>query len=530
MASYFSPQYLAVLLPATVGLYAITPQRARRVILLLASYAFFWAVSGSLIVYLLFSTLSIHHLGLWLELTARNGKERLALAESDQRKAIRAGIQRQQRGIILLAVVIHIGLLLTLKYSHFFLSNGNALLRFLHMPAILPVPSFLLPIGISFYTLQAVSYLIDVYRGKIQADHNLFRLALFLGFFPQMMEGPICRYEQTAQRLWEAPPMCWNNFLLGGQRILWGIIKKMVVADRLNIFILNVFSDYDQYNGSIIAVAAICYTIQLYMDFSGTIDVALGSAQLFGVALPENFQRPFFSRTISEFWQRWHITLGTWFKDYVFYPISMSGPMKRLTVSAKKRLGTHAAALVAGGVALLCVWVCNGLWHGSAWSYLFFGMYHFALIFLGSVTAPLSQSLRQKLRITPECGWFRAVQIVRTGLLVVVGELFFRAHGLRAGLAMFRSMVTDFRFSSMGDRLLGQLGVDIFDLLIVVVALIGVFVISSYQERGVQIRESLHKKPLPLRWALLYGLILFIVIFGAYGPGYVPVDPIYANF
>lgn len=194
--------------------------------------------------------------------------------------------------------------------------------------------------------------------------------------------------------------------------------------------------------------------------------------------MPENFRRPFFSKTISEFWQWWHITLGTWFKDYVFYPISMSGPMKRLTLSAKKRLGSHAAALAAGGVALLCVWVCNGLWHGSAWSYLFFGLYHFGLIFLGSITAQATQTLRQKLHIAPECRWFRAAQIVRTGLLVVVGELFFRAHGLRAGLAMFRAMVTDFRFSTMGDRLLSQLGVDAFDLFIVVVALGLIFLVS----------------------------------------------------
>ena len=189
MASYFSPQYLALLLPVTVLLYAVTPQRVRRVILLLASYVFFWAVSGSLIIFLLFSTLSIHHLGLWLELNELSGKQKLAQAEPDERKAVRASIQRQRRAIVLLGVAIHIGLLLTLKYSHFFLSNGNALLRILHMPPVLPVPSFVLPIGISFYTLQAVSYLLDVSRGKISADRNLFRLALFLGFFPQM-RGP----------------------------------------------------------------------------------------------------------------------------------------------------------------------------------------------------------------------------------------------------------------------------------------------------------------------------------------------------
>ena len=427
-------------------------------------------------------------------------------------------------------MVIHIGLLLTLKYSHFFLSNGNALLRFLHMPAILPVPSFLLPIGISFYTLQAVSYLIDVYRGKIQADHNLFRLALFLGFFPQMMEGPICRYEQTAQRLWEAPPMCWNNFLLGGQRILWGIIKKMVVADRLNIFILNVFSDYDQYNGSIIAVAAICYTIQLYMDFSGTIDVALGSAQLFGVALPENFQRPFFSRTISEFWQRWHITLGTWFKDYIFYPVSMSKPMKKLTSKARKRFGPRYGPILTSSVALLCVWLCNGLWHGSAWNYIFFGLYHFALIFAGNLVQPLVLTVTERLHIDRNHIAYRLMQTLRTCVLVCIGELFFRAEGLKNGLKMAWRIVTDWSFSPILKGNLFAYGIDGPDTVLVALFLVFLLVVGIMQERGVKLGETLVSKSWPVRIAVYYAAICFLVIFGAYGIGYIPVDPIYAGF
>lgn len=530
MASYFSPQYLALLLPITVCLYAVTPQRVRRVILLLASYLFFWAVSGSLIVYLLFSTLSIHHLGLWLNLIQENSKRALAQAEAEQRKALKARAQKEKRCIILLAVVIHIGLLLTLKYSHFFLSNGNALLRFLHMPAILPVPSFVLPIGISFYTLQALSYLLDVYRGTIQADKNLFRLALFLGFFPQMMEGPICRYGDTAQRLWEAPKMQWDNFFLGGQRILWGMIKKMVVADRLNIFILNVFSEYDQYNGSVIALAAVCYTVQLYMDFSGTIDVALGSAQLFGVALPENFQRPFFSRTIPEFWQRWHITLGTWFKDYIFYPLSMSKPMKKLTSKARKRFGPRYGPILTSSVALLCVWLCNGLWHGSAWNYIFFGLYHFALIFTGNLMQPLVIALTDRLHINRNSSGYRVMQTVKTCLLVCIGELFFRAEGLRNGLKMVWRMVTNWSFAPIYKGNIFAYGMDGADLILVAVFLLVMLFLGLAQERGVRAGERLIAKPWPVRIAVYYVGICFLVIFGAYGIGYVPVDPIYAGF
>ena len=179
-----------------------------------------------------------------------------------------------------------------------------------------------------------------------------------MSFFPQIMEGPICRYGDTAQRLWEAPPVAWENFLFGAQRILWGMMKKMVVADRLNLFIRQVFWNYAEYDdGLVIALAAVAYTLQLYMDFSGTMDLALGSGQLFGVTLPENFRRPFFSRTIGEFWRRWHITLARGLRDYVFYPVSLARPMKRLTTWGRKHLGPHYGPLLAGSVALFCVWL-----------------------------------------------------------------------------------------------------------------------------------------------------------------------------
>ena len=145
---------------------------------------------------------------------------------------------------------------------------------------------------------------------------------------------------------------------------------------------------YFLYDGFVNALAMVCYTLQLYMDFSGTMDVVIGSAQIFGIKMPENFQRPFFSVTISEFWKRWHITLGTWFKDYIFYPVTMSKPMKHMTSKARKKLGNHYGPLIAGGVSLFCVWICNGIWHGAGWHYIFFGMYHFALILGGNMLEP----------------------------------------------------------------------------------------------------------------------------------------------
>ena len=530
MTSYFAVIFLVAFLPICIIVYSIIPQKTKKYFLLFASMVFFWLVSGQLIVYLILTIMSVHYFGIWLDRIQGKRNAAVKAAPKEERKALKKVFLHQSRLVLLFAAVIHIGVLLVIKYSPFFTANVNNLFTLLNVPLQLDIPSYIMPIGISFFTLQAISYLFDVYRGLIKADDNIFRLALFMSFFPQIVEGPICRYGQTADQLWNVKQIEFENLKLGAQRILFGLMKKLVIADRLNPLIKEVFSNYSNYQGGIIAIAAVCYTIQLYMDFSGTMDAVMGIAQIFGVTMPENFQRPFFSKSISEFWQRWHITLGTWFKDYIFYPVTMSKPMKNLTSSARKKLGNHFGPLLAGSVALFCVWFCNGLWHGSAWNYIFFGMYHFALILAGNIISPAVTATNKKLHINADCFAYRTMQMVRTTILVIIGELFFRAEGLKDGLAMFGKMVTDFSFSTLDSTLMDKLKIDVQDIIIVAVALVIIFVISVLNEKGINIRLSLKKKNIVIRWGLLYALIMFIVIFGAYGKGYVPVDPIYANF
>lgn len=530
LSSYFSVLYLAVLLPGAALAYAVLPQRFRRAVLLLSSYAVFWLISRKLLCYLLFTTLSVHHIGLWLEDARTEAHRLLEAAPKEERKALRARLQRRRRGIVAFGIAVQFGILLVLKYGAFFISNLNALAGLMKIPVELTVPSVVLPIGISFYTMQAAAYMLDVYREKIPADRNLPRLALYMSFFPQLMEGPICRYSETAQQLWDAPPMRWESFTLGLQRILWGVMKKVVVADRLNLLIRNVFDNYEAYDGFVIAAAAVCYTVQLYMDFSGTMDLVLGSGQIFGMKLPENFQRPFFSRTIPEFWRRWHITLGAWFRDYIFYPMTFSAPLKKLALRLRKRLGGHYGVLPSSAAALFCVWLCNGLWHGAGWHYIFFGMYHFALILAGNLVEPPAVWLTNKLHINRESIPYRCVQIVRTAALVCIGELFFRANGLRAGLAMFQKIVTDFTLTTLQDQTFFTFGADRHDFIIVFVTLALILAVGIAQERGVSVRRWVGERNIVLRFSLWYLLVLYIVIFGAYGTGYVPVDPIYAGF
>lgn len=530
LSTWFSVMYLAVLLPGTILAYAILPQRLRRVVLLAVSYGVFWLISGKLLGYLLLATLITHYIGIWLALEQGRCAEQLADAPKEHFREIRKSALRRQKCIIAFGVLLLLGILLVLKYSPFFADNFNDLLKRVGISVSVPVPSFLLPIGISFYTLQAISYLLDVSRGKIPADRNILRLALFLSFFPQLMEGPICRYSDTAQRLWGAPPIRWENLTAGLQRILWGMIKKMVVADRLNLLIQNVFGDYQSYDGLAIAAAAVCYTIQLYMDFSGTMDLVIGTGQIFGITLPENFRQPFFSKTISEFWRRWHITLGAFFRDYLFYPVSLSKPMKKLSLGARKKLGSHYGALCSSGAALFCVWLCNGLWHGAGWNYIFFGMYHFVLILAGNLVEPPVAWVTKGLHINRSSCVYKGMQILRTTALVIIGELFFRANGLRAGLEMFQRIFTSFSLATLEDRSFWGFGLDWKDGLIVLATVILIFVVSVIHERGISLRAWVSGQKLWIRFGAVYLLILYIVVFGAYGEGYVPVDPIYAAF
>lgn len=527
---YGDALFLGIFLPLTIILYNVIPQKHRWKVLLVSSYIFFWSISGKLIIYLLLTTLSMHYFGLWLSSVQEERDKTLKEAEKEEKKKIKLDYLKKQRKILLFAAFLQIGTLVVLKYSAFLGKNINELFGLFNLGFKLKVPKFFMPIGISFYTFQAMSYIIDVYRGTIKADKNLGRLSLFISFFPQIMEGPICRYSETANNLWECKKTSFKSLTFGLQRMGFGLVKQLVVANRLNIFVMNVFNCYSSYSGGIIAVAMVLYTVQLYMDFSGTMDIVIGVAEIFGVKLPENFRQPFFSKSISEFWTRWHITLGAWFRDYIFYPLSLSDKLKRLTKFGREKLGNYYGPLLASTIALFCVWLSNGIWHGAAWSFIFFGMYHFSLILLGKLVEPLVKKVNTKLHINSENFVYKFFQIVRTTILVFIGELFFRANSLKAGFEMFGKMITGFSLALNKDGNLFSIGLDKQDFFIVLFILLIVLIVGILREKGISIREELSKKHIALRWLVYYSLILAIVVFGAYGAGYIPVDPMYAEF
>ena len=507
--AYQSMVYGFAFLPLCLAAYQIAPQKWRRRVLLGFSYLFFWLLSGKLIVYLLGTTVFVHCMGIWLD-----------SIRSEKKKA---------RRVLTLGILVLLGVLAYLKYYNFFVENvtgifGNAL------PFTLAEKKILMPVGISFYTLQAIGYMADVYWGKIRAEEKLEKTALFLAFFPQIMEGPICRHSDTCDALYSGRPLEAENLTNGYIRIFWGLFKKKVIADRLAIGVDAIFGNYTSYSGFMVAFAAVAYTVQLYMEFSGCMDIIIGSGQLFGVTLPENFRQPFCAQSAAEFWRRWHITLGTWFKTYIFYPVSMSAPVKRWNQYGRKHFGKYVTMLGTSAMALFPVWLCNGLWHGARWSYIFYGMYYFTLILAGIAVEPVRDRILQVFHISERSVGLKFMRIAKTWLIIFTGELFFRADGLRAGIYMFRSMFRNFDLGNLTDGSLLELGMTKADLIAVVVGCVAVAVVGFIKERGTNVRMSLDRKPVFMRWSFYYVLILTVIVIAAYGDGYQAVDMIYAGF
>lgn len=527
--AYQSLVYGFVFLPLCLAAYQIAPQRWRKRVLLAFSYLFFWLLSRELIIYLLGTTVFVHCTGIWLEWLKSEQKAELLTADRSEKKRIKSIYQKKSRQVLAFGVLMLLGTLAYLKYYNFFASNVNGIFGGI-LPFTIEQKNILMPVGISFYTLQAIGYMADVYWGKIRAEENMEKTALFMAFFPQIMEGPICRYQDTCDTLYEGRPLQMNNLTDGYIRIFWGLFKKTVIADRLAIGVDAIFGNYASYNGSMIVFAAVAYTIQLYMEFSGCMDIIIGSGQLFGVKLPENFRQPFSAQSAAEFWRRWHITLGTWFKTYIFYPVSMSSPVKKWNQYGRKHFGKYITMLGTSAIALFPVWMCNGLWHGARWSYIFYGMYYFSLILVGIAVEPVRDRILKILHISPEFQGLKYMRIAKTWVIIFVGELFFRADGLRAGLHMFRSIFRNFQLSNLWDGSLLNLGMSRADLFAVMAGCIVVAIVGSAKERGIRVRNSLEKKPVFIRWSIYYALMLAVIVIAAYGDDYQVVDMIYAGF
>lgn len=340
-------------------------------------------------------------------------------------------IEKKKRMILVLAITALLLLLIVFKYTSFILENMFAIVGLFGVEVSAPVWKLILPVGLSFYLFQSMGYMIDVYRGVCSAEKNFFKHALFISFFPQLLQGPIGSYEMLAPQLFAPHEFDYTQSVGGAQRIAWGFFKKLVIANQIEGVIGVAFVNYMNYSGIIWLIFLFMYAIELYADFSGYMDIVNGSAQMLGITLAENFDTPYFSTSVAEFWRRWHISLGAWFRNYLFYPLLRSERMNSLRIRLKRAGASKLSSIIPTVLALAMVWLCTGAWHGAAWSYIFYGIYYGVFICLDVVMKqPYSKWRKKHMRIC-KSRIFKCFQIMRTFLIVVVGYGIFRPVSLK---------------------------------------------------------------------------------------------------
>lgn len=508
-------------------IYFTIPKKLKWISLLVASYFYYFISSKELTIYLIITTITIYVSTLLMEKIDNKVKLKCEGKEKAEKKKIKKKATSNKKLLLLFAILINFGILVFLKYSNFIANNIN---KFIDAEHQIPMRNIILPLGISYYTLQAISYVVDVFRGKYKAERNIGKVALFLSFFPQMLEGPIGRFDDLCPQLCEPHKFNYTRVKYAIQLMTWGFFKKMVIADRAALYVNEVFGSYTEYSGVIIVLAVILYTVQIYAEFSGCIDIVRGVSQIFGITLAENFKRPFFSKSIQEFWRRWHITLGAWLREYIFYPISFSKICINLTASAKKIFKGYIGKLIPAAFALFFVWFGNGIWHGASWKYIVYGLYYYILTMLGMLLEPVFDKILKVLKIDINTFGYRLWQMIRTTIIVLGGMLIFRAKRLKVAWNMFTSIFTLKNIDMLFNGKLFEIGFESSDFIILLIGIIIMFVVGLLQEKGYNIREKISKQNLLFRWILYLGALFAIIILGIYGKGYAASSFIYGQF
>ena len=504
------------------AVYHILPRRVRWLVLLAASYGFYASRSLSSLPFILVTTLSTWLGALRIDRLAADAKARIkaekSTLSSEEKKQLKARVRSRERVWLYAVLVLNFALLAVLKYTDDVLSlAGRSAL------------GLLLPLGISFYTFQSMGYLIDVYNGKYAAERSLPRFALFVSFFPQLIQGPIGRYDQLGPQLREPHDFDYDSMVRGLMLMLWGLFKKLVIADRAMGLVDTVFSaPAGEYGGAASVVAVLFYAVQQYCDFSGGIDLVTGIAQLFGIRLAPNFKRPYFSVSLADFWRRWHISLGAWMRDYVFYPFALTRPVTRLSKAAKSRFGAGFARALPAALGNILVFLLVGLWHGATSNYILWGLYNGVILAFSALIEPVYKRMNARLpRLTASKG-FHIFRVLRTFIIVNIGWFFDRCARGSDALRMMSAVLTDWRGAQLAH--LSSLGVSAVDLRVLSLAVLLLFFVSLAQERGVQVREKVCALWLPLRWLVLIGGVMVVLLCGVWGSGFNEAAFIYYQF
>ncbi len=506
--------------------YFTVPKRAQWCILLIASYLFYFSAGWKYLFFILFTTLVSYSVARLLQRSLAKEDAYITAHKEDmekaERKALRAkGKKRRFYCLLIPGLVLGIGMLAVLKYTGFVMDTVKSLSK-----ASFSIPSLLLPLGISFYTFQSMGYLIDVYRKKSQAERNFFRYALFVSFFPQLLQGPISRYNDLSSELFRPHSFERNAFFCGFCRVLWGYFKKMVVADTAMLAVRTLCGD--GYDGAYVFLLILLYSAQIYGDFTGGIDITIGLSEMMGIRLAENFNRPFASTSVKEYWRRWHITMGSWFSDYVFYPLSVCVPMQRFSKWSRTHLGEAIGKRLPVYIATIVTWFLTGFWHGAGMNFIVWGLLNCLVILASQELQPLwTRFARAFPRLVASRPWI-LWQRTRTFLLM----------GLIRSLDCYRDVGKTFRlWGSMlmrgnwsllwSDRML-SFGLSLAQWCVLLAGILIICVASSLG-KDEPVRRRLVKHPVLLGFVLCIG-ILTVLIFGTYGIEFDASDFIYTQF
>lgn len=521
-----------------VAYYLPVLRKKQWIVLLTASYFFYIYNSYQYTAFILITTLTIYLAAAKVdkitEETSHTIKSMKTVWDRDQKKEFKKKAADRKKKILVITLLFNFGILFVIKYLNFLAGGLRTLLGGQGDAQII---SLLLPLGISFYTFQATGYLIDVYRGTTRAEKSILRFALFISFFPQILQGPISSFEQLGEQLYAEHSLEWHRFKSGGELILWGLFKKLVIADRMFAVINTITGDYTEYAGGTILAAALMYSLQLYADFSGGIDVARGIARMLGIDLEINFRQPYFSRSINEYWRRWHITLGAWMKKYVFYTLAVSESFLKLskklgaTSFGETRVGKHVSRTLPTALASLIVFMLIGIWHGANSRYIGFGLWNGLVIMFSTLMMPAYDMAIAKLRIRTESALWHLFQMARTFVIVLIGYYFDIAPDMSGAFDMMFRSVADLRIITALHQV-HDAGIRVSDAAVIIYGALVILWFSIRLERAglIEPGELLDRHSYRIQFVIILIGVISVITLGLYGSGTEGTNFVYMGF
>lgn len=500
----------AIFLLISLFAYYLVPKKFQWLILLAAN-TFFYAYSGigNIIFILASSLITFFGAKIVSDLNAALKAKKTELQKEDF-KLEKKRVLGKKRLVLLGMLGLNVGILIYLKYWRIIIGSET----------------LLLPLGISYYTLSTIGYFMDIYNGKYESEHNFLKYFVFVSFFPQLILGPITRYNQAGFQLREERSFDFEKIKHGTMLILYGSLKKYIVADLLVNHVGTIFDGvYTNYPGCVLVLGILMYSVYQYADFSGGTDMVLGIAELFGINLPQNFKQPYFSTSLAKFWQRWHITLGGWMRDYIFYPFALIKPMQNLSKWAATHLGKHFGRTISACVANILVFMLVGVWHGPEFHFFVWGLYNGLVIALSDILSPVFNKMNEKLHVNEKSRGWHVFKIVRTFIIVNIGWYFDRIAEVPKAFAYLRNTFVHFGNPLMlaskeyMNQILGNITDFQSHIVLISIGSLIILVVSLLKENKIDVYASIQKKNIIVRWLAYYIPLALIIISFSFSSG-----------